>query len=60
MEPINAQKLLEATRETKCQYIIMPVGRSVDSDLTELGIEFIDIVDGYIIYEDPEVARDRS
>ncbi len=56
-ETINAEELLEATRETKCQYIIMHEGRSIDKDLTDLGLEIIDTVDGYIIYEDPEVVN---
>ncbi len=59
-EPINAEAFVTATRETKYQYIIIPEGRSIDTDLEEFGIEFIDNVDGYIIYEDPEVTKSKS
>lgn len=54
-EIIDAEALVEATRETKCSYIILNEQRAIDRDLTELGLELVDTVDGYLIYADPEV-----
>ncbi len=56
-EIINAEELLEATRETKCRYIIMYEERSIDADLEDMGLELIDNVGGYNIYEDPKVVN---
>ncbi len=54
-EVIDAKALLEATRQTKCEYIILSEDRQIDSNLEELGLEVVDRVDGYIIYSDPEI-----
>lgn len=56
-EVIDAKALLEATRETQCSYIILNVNRKIDTDLTELGLELVDTVDGYYIYADPVVIE---
>ena len=55
-EVIDADELIEATRQTKCRYIILSEDRAIDGDLTELGLTLVDTVDGYYIYEDPEVV----
>lgn len=55
-ETINAEELLAATRETKCGYIIMHEGRSIDTDLEDMGLLLIDNIGGYNIYEDPRVV----
>lgn len=52
---INAEELVNATRETKCSYIILAEDRKIDADLTELGLEVLDKVDKYVIYADPQV-----
>ena len=54
-EIIDARELLNATRETKCSYIILANDRKIDMDLTELGLEVVDTVGKYVIYADPEV-----
>lgn len=52
---IDAEALVTATREAKCRYIILSEDRVVDGDLIEEGLELADTIDGYLIYEDPEV-----
>lgn len=54
-EIIDAEALLEATRETKCSYIILSENRKINKDLTELGLEFVTTLHGYNIYADPKV-----
>jgi hypothetical protein len=54
-EVIEAKALLEATRETKCKYIILHENRKIDEDLGNLGLVLVDTVQGYHIYSDPEV-----
>ncbi len=57
VETINAEELLAATRETKCRYIVMPKGRSIDVDLEDMGLTLIAEVDAYNIYEDPKMVN---
>ena len=54
-EIIDAEALLEATRETKCSYIILSENRKINKDLTELGLELVTTFHGYNIYADPKV-----
>lgn len=54
-EIIDAEALLEATRETKCSYIILSENRKINKDLTELGLELVTTLHGYNIYSDPKV-----
>lgn len=54
-EIINAEALLEATRETGCSYIVLSENRRIDSDLTEYGLELVAVVGGYNIYADSVV-----
>ncbi len=56
-EVIDAKALVEATRQTKCQYIILADDRKVDGSLTELGLEVVDNIEGYTIYIDPEIEQ---
>ncbi len=56
-EVIDAKALLEATRETKCTYIILSEDRKIDGDLLELGLKLVDTLHGYNIYLDPVVAE---
>ncbi|SFC77613.1 hypothetical protein [Butyrivibrio sp. YAB3001] len=53
-EVINAEALLGATRETKCKYIILSTERKIDTDLESMGLNLIDSLHGYNIYEDPQ------
>ncbi|WP_408070078.1 hypothetical protein [Butyrivibrio sp. JL13D10] len=54
---INAEKLLEATRQTQCRYIVMHEGRDIDVALDKMGLILVDNVGGYNIYEDPEFVQ---
>ena len=56
-EVIDAKALLEATRQTKCHYIVLADTREIDGSLSDLGLDAIANIDGYTIYEDPEVAK---
>ena len=56
-EIINAEALLEATRETGCSYIVLSENRRIDSDLTEYGLELVAVVGGYNIYADSVVIN---
>lgn len=57
VETINASELLKTTRETKCRYIVMYKDRSIDYSLEAMGLTLIDTIDGYNIYEDPEMVE---
>ena len=54
-ETIEAAALLEATRETRCKYIVLYQERKIDRDLQELGLDLVSNVHGYNIYMDPQV-----
>lgn len=56
-EIIDAKALLEATRETKCTYIILSVERKIDENLENLGLKLVTTIHGYNIYMDPEVKE---
>ena len=55
-ETIDATALLEATRQTKCRYIVLSDSRQIDQSLEELGLNVIANIDGYTVYEDEEVS----
>jgi hypothetical protein len=59
-EVIDAEALLEATRETKCSYIILAENRKIDGDLVDMGLELVDTLHGYYIYADPVVINEES
>ena len=52
---INAEELVNATRETKCSYVILAEDRKIDGDLLDLGFELVTSMHGYNIYADPEI-----
>ncbi|WP_029232789.1 hypothetical protein [Butyrivibrio sp. VCB2006] len=54
-EIIEAKALLEATRETKCSYIVLSEDRKIDAELSDLGLELVNTIHGYKIYRDPVV-----
>ncbi len=56
-EVINAKDLLEATRQTKCLYIVLRTDRKVDVNLITMGLKLVDTVGDYLIYLDPEVQE---
>lgn len=57
-EIIDAEALLEATRQTGCSYIILHEERKIDKNLVSLGLELVDTVGGYRIYADPVVMNE--
>ena len=61
-ETIDAQALLEATRQAKCSYIVLATDREIDKSLATMGLKLVDTVmadetKGYYIYADPEVLE---
>ncbi len=56
-EVIDAEALLEATRQTGCSYIILSESRKIDKNLVSLGLVLVDTVGGYKIYADPTVIN---
>ncbi len=54
-EVIDAKALLEATRQTKCHYIVLSDNRKINGDLSEMGLTVVENMHGYTIYSDPEV-----
>ncbi len=56
-EIIDASALLEATRQTKCEYIVLSDERRINCDLADMGLEVVDNIDGYTIYCDPEIKK---
>ncbi len=54
-EVINAEALLEATRQAKCLYIVVRTDRKVDVSLVTMGLKLVRTVGDYLIYVDPEV-----
>lgn len=59
-EIIDGKALLEATRETKCSYIVLGENRKIDCNLEDLGLELVKNVQGYNIYGDPEILALRE
>ena len=59
-EVIDAKALLEATRETKCSYIILAEDRKIDGDLLDMGLELVENLHGYNIYLDPQIAEEDT
>ena len=57
-ETIDAEALVECSRENRCDYIVIHCGRSISQPLEELGLVLKGETDGYLIYLDPEVFRD--
>lgn len=52
-EVVDVEKLLEATREEYCQYIVLAPGRECRQDPVSCGLALVGEVDGYRIYLDP-------
>ncbi|WP_034446031.1 hypothetical protein [Butyrivibrio sp. AE2032] len=55
-EVIDAEALLEATRQTGCAYIVLSENRKIDKNLVSLGLVLVDTVGGYKIYRDPTIS----
>ena len=56
-EIIDAKAFLEATRETKCTYIVLHENRKIDENLENLGLKLVTNLHEYNIYLDPEVME---
>lgn len=54
-DPIDAEKLVEATRADACSYIVLNASRALRGDLGDEGLVFLGNVDGFDIWRDPEV-----
>ncbi len=59
-EIIDAEALLQATRDTKCSYIVLHEDRQIDANLEDLGLELVEEMHGYRIYADPEIPALRE
>ena len=56
-ETIDTKALIEATRETKCSYVILAVGRKMTQDPATCGLTLIATIGKYNIYADPEIMN---
>ena len=56
-ETIDTKALIEATRETKCSYVILAVGRKMTQDPATCGLTLIATIGKYNIYADPEIIN---
>lgn len=54
-EVVNMEELLALTRQERCEYLVMGQEKQTDVDPEESGLLLIDEIDGYRIYQDPEV-----
>ena len=52
---ISAERLSEAAREYKCNFIVINAARQMDGDLRDEGYDLMALLDGYYIYRDPEI-----
>ena len=59
-EVIDAKALVEVTRETKCSYVILSENREIDGDLSDEGLELLETLHGYRVYQDPVVIEELS
>ncbi len=55
-ETIDVEALLEATRDTKCSYIVLHENRKLDRKLEDFGLKLVKSLHGYNIYVDPKVV----
>lgn len=55
-EVVSMEELLAVTRQENCAYLVMGQEKQTDVDPLESGLLLIDEIDGYRIYQDPEVA----
>lgn len=55
-DEICAKDLVEATRETKCSFVILATGRKIDEDPADLGLVLVATVGDYYVYSDPTVT----
>ena len=54
---IHVSKLVDATREGCCNYVVLNMSRELDHDPEEDGLILVSVVDGYYVYRDPEVTE---
>ena len=55
-EVVNMEELLAVTRQEGCEYLVMGQEKQTDGDPEESGLLLVDEIDGYRIYQDPEIA----
>lgn len=53
---VDMEELLAVTRQERCEYLVMGQEKQTDVDPQESGLLLIDEIDGYRIYQDPEVT----
>lgn len=56
-EVIDMEALLQATRESLCNYIIIHEARELSDDPANYRLELMDNIDGYLIYKDVDVEQ---
>lgn len=49
-DTVDVQKLAAAARHTKCSYIVLSSVKKRNGDLTDYGMEYLGLVDGFDIY----------
>ena len=59
-EVVDATALVQATRETKCSYVILSENREIDGNLVDEGLELVETLHGYRIYQDPVVIEELN
>lgn len=53
-DPVDGKALIEAIREYNCNYLVMAADKMAGVNLSGTGIVYLDTVDGYNIYKDPD------
>ena len=54
-EKIDAAGLAEAAKEYRCNFLVLNAARPMEGDLREEGYELLALLDGYFIYQDPDM-----
>lgn len=57
---MKTQELLYYTRVDLDRYIILPIDRKLDEDITFFDVKLVDTIDGYNIYEDILISENRE
>ena len=56
-ELTDPQGLAEAVKEYGCNFLVIEAAKVVDLDLNKYGLEFLENVDGYNIYRNPDMVQ---
>ena len=57
---MKSDELLYYTRMDKDRYVILPVDKKLDKDITAFDVKLLDTIGGYNIYEDILISEDRE